>query len=199
MTYASLADVKAAIGVTDYTDDDRIEIALAAAEEAINAYCGRTFTAAGTATAVRLFVASDQTVVDIDDCTSITAIETDNGANNVWISWATTDWQAEPVNGLVGGRSVPYNCVRAIAFKAFPDVEKACVRITATWGWADVPAPVVTATRIMASRLYKRDDSPLGIAGGPDTGLLYLSRSIDPDVAFLLAPYRRGTAGFGVA
>lgn len=193
-TYATLADVKSSLGIsaTDYNDDDRIEVALAAAEQMVDAYCGRTFDAAGTAATTRVYAAHDDDYLRIDDCTSITLVEADLAADGTWTSWATTDWQAEPLNGLQGGRSVPYNALRAIGSYEFPESSEALVRVTATWGWSDTPAPVITACRILAARYFKRDDSPMGIAGGPDTGLLYLSRNIDPDVAMLLAPFRTG-------
>lgn len=197
-TYATLADVKSSLGISDYNDDDRIEVALAAAEQMVDAYCGRTFAPAGTAATTRVYAATDDDWLSIDDATSITLVEACyTWPTTTWTSWASTDWQAEPLNGLVGGRSVPYNFLRAIGNYEFPESHQALVRVTATWGWADTPAPVITATRIQAARLYKRDDSPLGIAGGPDTGLLYLSRSMDPDVRMLLEPFRSGTSAIG--
>ena len=55
---------------------------------------------------------------------------------------------------------------------------------------------VEQATIQHAIRTWKKLDAPLGFAGGPETGLLYVSRKIDGDVAQMLAPYRR--VGFGV-
>lgn len=198
MTYATLDDVKVALGISDYQDDARIEVALQSAEELVNAYCERTFDTAGTAATSRVYAAADPYFQSIDDCTSITLVEYDSGANGTWVSWATTDWQAEPLNGLQGGRSVPYNGLRAVGTYWFPESSEALVRVTATWGWATTPQSIATATRLQAARLFKRSDSPLGLAGGPDTGYLYLARQMDPDVQMLLAPYRRGGIG-GIA
>jgi len=72
------------------------------------------------------------------------------------------------------------------------------VRVTATWGWATTPQSIATATRLQASRLFKRADSPLGVAGFGDMGAMRVSRYMDPDVELLLAPYRRGGVG-GIA
>jgi hypothetical protein len=198
MTYATLDDVKVALGISDYQDDARIEVALQSAEEMVNAYCERTFDTAGTAATSRVYAAADHYFQSIDDCTSVTLVEYDSGANGTWVAWASTDWQAEPLNGLQGGRSVPYNGLRAVGNYMFPESAEALVRVTATWGWAVTPQSIATATRLQASRLFKRADSPLGLAGGPDTGYLYLSRQMDPDVQMLLAPYRRGGIG-GIA
>ncbi len=200
MTYATLADVKASLGISDYNDDLRIEVALQAAEQMIDAYCGRTFDTAGTAATPRVYAAASSVYLTIDDATSVTLVETDPDLDGSWAeSWSSTDWQVEPLNGLIAGRAWPYTTVRAIGDYSFPVSGIAAVRVTATWGWADTPAPVVAASRIQAARLFKRDDSPLGIAGGPDTGLLYLSRNMDPDVRMLLDPYRLGTNFGGVA
>ena len=198
MTYATLDDVKTALGISDFQDDARIEVALQAAEEMVNAYTERTFDAAGTATSTRLYAAVDAGYLSIDDATSITLVESDGAGSGTWTAWAATDWQAEPLNGRQGGRSVPYNGLRSVGNQWFPESAEALVRVTATWGWATTPQSVATATKLQASRLFKRADSPLGIAGGPDTGYLYLARQMDPDVQMLLAPYRRGGIG-GIA
>jgi hypothetical protein len=198
VTYATLDDVKVALGISDYQDDARIEVALQSAEEMVNAYCERTFDVAGTAATTRVYAASDYGYVSIDDATSVTLVETDYSGTGTWTTWATTDWQAEPLNGRQGGRSVPYNLLRSVGNYWFPESVEALVRVTATWGWAVTPQSIATATRLQAARLFKRSDSPLGIAGGPDTGYLYLARQMDADVQMLLAPYRRGGVG-GIA
>ena len=198
MTYATLDDVKVGLGISDYADDARIEVALQSAEEMVNAYCERTFDTAGTAATARVYSAADSGYLSIDDCTAVTLVEYDLAGSGTWTAWASTDWQAEPLNGLQGGRSVPYNGLRSVGDYWFPESSQALVRVTATWGWATTPQSVVTATKLQASRLFKRADSPLGIAGGPDTGYLYLARQMDADVMMLLAPYRRGGLG-GIA
>jgi hypothetical protein len=42
----------------------------------------------------------------------------------------------------------------------------------------------------LASRLFKRNDSPLGVAGFGDMGVMRVSR-FDPDIEALIAPYKR--------
>jgi hypothetical protein len=198
MTYATLDDVKVALGISDYQDDARIEVALQSAEEMVNAYCERTFDAAGTAATTRVYAASDCGYLSIDDATSVTLVETDYAGTGTWTAWATTDWQAEPLNGLQGGRSVPYNALRSVGNYWFPESAEALTRVTATWGWSVTPQAIATATRLQAARLFKRSDSPLGVAGFGDMGAMRVSRYMDPDVELLLAPYRRGGVG-GIA
>jgi hypothetical protein len=54
-----------------------------------------------------------------------------------------------------------------------------------------VPEPITQAVIIQASRIFKRYDSPLGVAGFGDLGAIRVTRALDPDVAQLVEPYRR--------
>jgi len=193
--YVTISDITSAIGVSDSIDDDAISVALDAAEQMIDGYCERTFATAGTAATARVYAADAEDLVFIDDATTVTLVETYDGT--VWTAWAADDWQAEPLNGRRGGRAWPYTEVRAIDTLGFPVSGQARVRVTATWGWASTPPAIVQASIQSTIRLWKRLDTPLGFGGGPDTGLLYVSRQIDGDVAQLLAPYRRGTGAIG--
>lgn len=47
------------------------------------------------------------------------------------------------------------------------------------------PARVVEGTNMLAGRLFRRRESPAGVAGFGDNGPVYVSRN-DPDVAMLL-------------
>jgi hypothetical protein len=52
---------------------------------------------------------------------------------------------------------------------------------------------VTQAAIIQASRIFKRLDSPLGVAGFGDMGAIRVGRGLDPDVAQLVEPYRKMT------
>lgn len=64
------------------------------------------------------------------------------------------------------------------------------VRITARWGWPAVPDAVMQANLLQSARFYKRKDSPEGVAGSADWGLIRVP-NLDPDVRALIAPYVR--------
>lgn len=200
MAYATITQVKAAmsIGTADTTDDVQITAALGAAEAMIDGYCGRSFGTAGTVAATRVYAATGDDYLVIEDTTAITLVE-GMYDDATWTAWDASDWQAEPLNGRSGGRTVPYNALRAVGDYEFPVSDQALVRVTATWGWASVPAEVTQAAIQQTIRLFKRLDTPLGFGGGPDTGLLYVSRQLDGDVAQALAPYRVGSTIIGVA
>jgi hypothetical protein len=64
------------------------------------------------------------------------------------------------------------------------------VRITGVWGWVSIPTAVKQATILQASRIFKRNDSPLGVAGFGDMGVVRVGARLDPDVQHLVDPYR---------
>jgi hypothetical protein len=68
------------------------------------------------------------------------------------------------------------------------------VRVTARWGWPEVPDSVPEAVLIQAARLSRRPGSPEGVLGGSEWGVVRVGRS-DPDAAALLDPLSYG--GFG--
>lgn len=52
------------------------------------------------------------------------------------------------------------------------------------------PEPVVEATVILATRLFRRKDAPFGVIGSPEFGLSDIAAH-DPDVQRLMRPYER--------
>jgi hypothetical protein len=69
-------------------------------------------------------------------------------------------------------------------------MEEATVQVVGTFGWASVPRAIKMATILLSTRLYKRMDSPLGVAGVGELGVIRVSR-IDPDIDALIAPFRK--------
>lgn len=187
--YASLADVKAALRITDSVDDSLLEMAIESASRLIDGYAYRYFYNAGTAT--RDFVAEDSYLTIIDDLISISELKTTDEIGNEYVTWSASDYQLRPVNGKMDGLSVPYTSILSTDDLLFNKLgEQALVRVTGVWGWAAVPIAIKQATVIQASRIYKRLDSPLGVAGFGDLGAIRVGRALDPDVEQLVMPYR---------
>lgn len=65
------------------------------------------------------------------------------------------------------------------------------IRITADWGWDEVPAPIVRAALILAVRSLKREDSPMGQLGTSNEQTGIFVRRVDPDIQNWIRPYRR--------
>jgi hypothetical protein len=197
--YATRNQIKAAlrIGTADNIDDDLIDNCAGAASRLIDGYCNRKFWQTGTAES-RLFTAEDSFYCSIDDVagTAITVQTSNNGDGIFDVTFAVTDYQLEPLNGYLDGLTWAFDKVRAVGDFLFPTLNsnygsQALVKITAIFGWPAVPEEVTQATIIQASRIFKRYDSPLGVAGFGDMGAIRVSRALDPDVAQLVEPYRR--------
>jgi len=193
--YATLADVKAALRITDTVDDSLLEISIEAASREIDGWCERVFT---SSTATRIYRPTDVFSVDVDDLQSITTLKTDSDGSGVFdVTWTTTDYQLNPLNGIAGGITTPYTQVRAIGDYLFPIYEprnvnsnEASVQITGVWGFASIPTAVKQACIILSMRQFKRYDSPTGVMGFGDLGVMRVGR-VDPDVEKLLMPFRR--------
>jgi hypothetical protein len=195
--YCTLTQVKAALRITDSTDDTLLEGSVESASRLIDGYAMRSFYNAGTA--ARVFSTNDSLYVQTDDMagTALT-IETSTLGDGVWdVTFAATDYQLEPLNGTLDGITWAYDRVRAVGDYVFPTTSvlqgegQALVRVTAVWGWPAIPKAIETATIIQATRIFKRFDSPLGVAGFGDFGAVRVSRFLDPDVEQLVQPYRK--------
>jgi hypothetical protein len=197
--YATRNQVKAAlrIGTADTLDDDLIDNCVGAASRLIDGYCNRKFWQSGTAEA-RVFQAEDSFYCSIDDIagTALTLKSSTQADGTFDLTWKVSDYQLEPLNGNLDGLTWSYDKIRAVGDYLFPTVnanygEQALVQVTAIFGWPSVPEPITQATIIQASRIFKRYDSPLGVAGFGDLGAIRVSRFLDPDMAQLVEPYRR--------
>jgi hypothetical protein len=187
--YATLAQVKGALRITDSVDDSLLEMAIESASRLIDGYTYRYFYNAGTAT--RDFVASDSYLTIIDDLISLSELKTTDEIGSEYVTWGTADYQLRPVNGKQDGLNVPYTSILSTDDLLFNILgEQALVRVTGVWGWSAVPIAVTQATIIQSSRIYKRLDSPLGVAGFGDLGAIRVGRALDPDVEQLVMPYR---------
>lgn len=186
--YVELGAVRAALGEQAPDRDALIETAIAAAEQMIDDITGRSFSLAASASArtyrAAVALSRDGHRVWVDDIGSASGLVVETGT--VAGGWtATTDYEAGPANVLALGRPIEW-LTRPSGALWPTGVNR--VRVTALWGWPSVPASVTKAAALLASRLHRRKDSPEGVVGSADFGLIRVTRS-DPDVATLLAPY----------
>lgn len=187
--YATLIQLKSAIGIADGIDDPMLEMAIESASRQIDSYTERYFYNAGTA--VKIFAPIDNWVCPTEDFITLTKVETSEDGESYDTEWTADDWQAEPLNGRAGGLVTSYTQIRAVEDYLFPYRNgEATVRLTGTWGWSAVPIAITQATIILASRIFKRLDSPLGIISN-DLGSMRVGFRLDPDVQHLIDPYRK--------
>ena len=189
--YCSLADVKASLRISDTIDDALIENSINAASRMIDQYCNRYFYSS-SAGEVRYFQANDGFVCWIDDAQSIATLETSSTDPLIFdTTWESGDYQVMPANRYANGAYYPITAITATDNYLFPVwAQIALVKVTGQFGWPSVPEPVKFACIIQASRLFKRLESPLGVAGVSDMGIMRVGSSIDGDVAQLINPFR---------
>lgn len=206
MALCTVQEVRSWLGIADAADDVELTLARDAAQDAVRSYCGYGFDLDGSATA-KVFAATSPKVLDlsavglsIGSSTGL-AIATDvNDDGTYATSWASTDWQLEPLNGTgPGGATWPTTQIRAIGDYSFPvgGSGRARVRVTARWGWPAVPGRVKTATILLAAAWHQRRMTMTGRSGFE--GFFQSAIRDDQTIADLLDPFRAGTAIVGVA
>ena len=194
--YATLTEIKTSLRISDTIDDAQLEMAVEAASRLIDGYAQRYFYPSGTAT--RVFASDNTYQVVLDDLLTVSQVKLsslDNGTFDVTLT--ANDYQLYPLNNVVGGLTgwpftelVLAGNYLSANYGFTTGSGRANVQITGTWGWSAVPIAVKQATIIQASRIFKRADSPLGVAGFGDMGVMRVSSSLDPDVRQLIDPYR---------
>lgn len=185
-------DLKLAIPIDDTQDDALLGAICDATTDTLQAYCGRQFLTDASPTA-RWFCPLTPTLCLIEDSSdaSITLKTDDNEDGTAETTWASTDYQLEPLNSRRMGQEWPYTQIRAIDARTFPSGPQALVEVTATWGWpSGVPDAVAEAARIQAISIWKSLDAPLGIAGFGDIGIMRLRQALHPVAQMLIAEYR---------
>ncbi|MCO4699311.1 hypothetical protein LRR80_05405 [Streptomyces sp. RO-S4] len=188
--YATAAELKAQLGIEedDTSRDARAERAVRAASRAIERACGRRFWLDEDAQ-TRTYRLEGRTVRDadgalllVDDIGDTGGLLVEAGTGSSWA--AVAGFETHPDNALADGKPVT-GLFRPSATWGRAGTR---VRVTALFGWPAVPDDIAEAALIQASRLFKRADSPEGVMGSSEWGVVRLSRR-DPDVWALIEPY----------
>lgn len=205
-TYATLAELKAYLSISDSVDDDKLSVALDTASRAVEGFCDRQFNAATEATP-RVYKPEEYLWTTVDDfhTTDGLIIKTDDDFDGVFeTTWDAVDYELNPINGIVGGEfGWPFYTIRAVSGRFFPrpgwfypvapngypTYRRSTVQVTAQWGWSAVPAAVKQSTLILAAETFKMKDAPFGVAGFGDMGVIRVRDN--PVVARRLAKYNR--------
>jgi hypothetical protein len=188
--YVTLDELKAQFGIepADDTRDAELNRARASASRSIDKTTGRrfwldedpvqrVFNPRG-----RIVRETDGELFLVDDIGSAAGLVVETGSGASWS--AVTGYESSPDNALAEGRPVT-GLLRVLGTWG---TSTSRLRITAQFGWPAVPDDIHEAALILASRLFKRKDSPEGIIGSAEWGVRNLSRR-DPDVWNLIEPY----------
>lgn len=188
MSYATPDEVRAWLGVQNQVGPDDMPLlatVLAATEDAVNQYCGRTFGAVGSSED-RVFMAHGCRTM-IDDAQTVTGVAYSLNRLN-YMTIGSLYWYLDPPNRLP-----KTTLVTTVPVGPW-------VKVTGTFGYgATVPNAVSLATIMLATRLFLRRNSATGVMGLNEFGVVRVSKTADPDICDLLDPYRRVDRTFGMA
>jgi hypothetical protein len=198
--YCTLAQVKAELKISDAADDSLLNIAISAASQQIDGYCGRRFWQ-DPAVVVRDYHPESPVVCEVDDISTATGliVAIDLLGYGVYDTTLTlnTDFILEPKNAAAAVPAWPYEELHIVPFgqNYFPHTMRPGVRVTAKYGWPAVPDGVTKACLIQAIDLYKAKDAVFGIAGSNDYGQLRVSSGMNRLATALLGSYRKPAIG----
>jgi hypothetical protein len=209
--YVTVGELRRELGARPgQLDDGLLAKAVRGASRSIDNHCHRRFWLDPAAVA-RSFRPQSWTEVELPDIGSTAGlvVKTDDDGDGVFeTTWTSgTDFLTEPLNAdadggawhiwklaAVGSRRFPVRDLVGVApiyaasMMVSPVTVRPALQVTARWGWSMVPEPVREAATLLAMRLYKRKDTPLGFEGFQEFGAVRITR-IDPDIAELLADY----------
>lgn len=199
--YANLDALKASLSIDDSFNDAELQRALNSASRQIESWCRRQFNRTEIAVP-QLYRPRLAHRLDVSDfwTTDGLTLEITLG-DDVWTEWESTGYDLEPLNGIVDGvAGWPYRRVNALT-SAFPCSYggRANVRVTAKYGWAAVPSPIVSACLGLATDLFKLKDAAFGVTGGTGEFAAPMRVRENAAICALLAPYRLATATVLVA
>lgn len=186
--YATLAQLKAYLGITDDVDDTKLTDALGATSRGIELACGRVFNDAGV-TSAREYPPTTVRTLRVDDFHTTVGLTVasdldDDGTYET--PWVASDYRAEPRNGVVNGQpGWPFMMLRATGRNG--RYLSGLTQVVARWGWASVPRPVRQSCLVVASEMRKLADAPFGVAGFGEYGAVRVRAN--PVVMGWLAPY----------
>jgi hypothetical protein len=192
--YVSRADFKAVLDITSTDEDDWIDVCIAAASKAIERRSGwptfwktstvvtRTLDVTGRVVPVRSSGWSYNKILLRDGIASAAGFLVSGFSSPVLM----------PEDAISDG--TPADAIRLPAGAGFGS--DGTIRVTAVFGWPEVPADITWAAQMQANRLYRRKGSPEGIAGSAEWGLTRIP-ALDPDVLAILKGGGYMRAGIG--
>jgi len=199
MSYASLSEAKASLGITDSTDDAAIQSCLDAADQLINNYVDTKVGFGVTSSQTRYYTAQRFDFVLTDPIVTVTTLATDiNGTGSYSQTWSANDYVLAPRNAALDSR--PYTEIDTSPFSTaqlnFPTGYLE-IKVVGTFGWPSVPAAVKQAALIQTGAIFASRTAPFGAVGSESLGgVLRMSAALHPEARALLEAYRlrRGLA-----
>jgi hypothetical protein len=191
MSYATLAEFKSSIGITDSTDDGALQSVLDATDQLINNYCDTKLGFGTTSSQTRYYTTNSLVYVLTDPIVTVTSLQTDDDGDGTYeTTWSSTDYILAPRNAATDGRPYTEIDTNISETKLFPTGYLG-VKVIGTFGWAAVPSAVKQAALIQAGAVWSSRTAPFGVIGSQDLGgVMRMSRALHPEAQVLLEPYR---------
>lgn len=171
-----------------------LERAINASSRAIDKHCGRRFWQ-DSSTADRSYIVQHSDYVFIDDISTRTGVVVKTGTDGATFPTTLTvdsDYILEPRNAdkyaSASFDAYAFWQVRMLDTTLTVDPRRPTLQVTARHGWSAVPAEVEGACLLKSVSLFKRKDTPYGVAGFDGFGAVRITRA-DPDVMDLLSPF----------
>lgn len=192
-----MAEVKARLDIpaADTASDSMVEQIVTAVSRWIDNFTERRFYLAQE---TRYYTADYDDELWIDDIRAVTSLKTDTDANRVYeTEWATTDYDLMPDNAALENKPYTRIILAENGKNSFPTKVKKGIQLIGSYGYAADTSTgrctiIKEACLLQSERIYKRKDTPLGIAGAPALGEQRVNiPGLDPDVKSMLDPFRR--------
>lgn len=189
--YATVAQVREELSDdADRLSETLLEKAVNAASRAVDDWTGRRFwqDPAPTVQRFRPERCDRADVADIST-TSGLVVETRASAGGDWAAWTLdTDFELDEAPGSAEGAAA-WDKLVAVGSLAFHPARFRSLRVTAQFGWSAVPIQVEEATILRAVAIFKRKETPYGIADFGEFGPVRIGRQ-DSDVMEMLRPFQ---------
>lgn len=191
MSYATLAEFKSAVGITDSTDDSALQSVLDATDLLINNYCDTKVGFGITSSQTRYYTTNSLLYVLTDPIVTVTTLQTDDDGDGTYeTTWGASDYILAPRNASLDGRPYTEIDTNVSTTRTFPTGFLG-VKVIGTFGFPSVPAAVKQAELIQAGAVWSSRTAPFGVIGSADLGgVMRMSRALHPEAQVLLEPYR---------
>ena len=186
--YCTVAEVKSRLDITDNANDTEIAGVIEAVSRAIDTDRGRVFY---TATATRYYSPRWDDYLLIDDCQSVTTLQSDEDGDGTF----ETTWTEDTDFFLMPFTGPPYDQIvlTTNGNYTFPIFNRS-VKITGVFGYSATTPPAIREACILASmRVWKRRDVLFGTAGNAELGTIEAIAPImrDGELSLLLDTVER--------
>ena len=189
--YASMAELKARLDISDNDDDAILGGMLEAVSRSIDSLTHTRFYSTA-ADETRYFTATCDDVLWVGHIQSITTLKTDaDGDRTYEDSWTEdTDFDLLPYNAALDG--LPYDEIQTTpqGNYSFPAGVAKGVEIIGKFGYSTSAPPAIReATLLICEKLFLRKDAVFGVMGVTELGVVQRIIKDDPELTLLLAPF----------